>query len=248
MNDNRMTKSRCPRCASQGKDLHHDNLATYPDGHQYCFSCGYLVPATGTQKLHTLHGGFNSRETPAVRERCLPGDSTTNIPRPVKEWALSFITENELKRHRAVWSTFHQRLIFPIWDGRVLLGWIGRNFGVSGPKWLINGDIKGKLYILPSMMNQTSLVLVEDLISAIKVSRVFPCAPVFGAHVDLAKLVDVKRGGYKRVFIWLDPDKQFETLQAATKASALGLEMFPIWADKDPKEFSTEQIKELLCK
>ena len=34
-------RSQCPQCAEQGRDTSQDNLATYSDGHSYCFSCGF---------------------------------------------------------------------------------------------------------------------------------------------------------------------------------------------------------------
>ncbi len=42
INNERVEKrSQCPRCAEEGRDTSQDNLATYTDGHSYCFSCGY---------------------------------------------------------------------------------------------------------------------------------------------------------------------------------------------------------------
>ena len=37
-----ISKSRCPRCATMGKDTRRDNYVTYSDSHSICFSCGYL--------------------------------------------------------------------------------------------------------------------------------------------------------------------------------------------------------------
>lgn len=34
-------KKPCPECRSHGRDQSGDNLVMYPDGHGYCFSCGY---------------------------------------------------------------------------------------------------------------------------------------------------------------------------------------------------------------
>lgn len=42
LNDSKLlSRSQCPCCAGKGRDNSQDNLATYDDGHQYCFSCGY---------------------------------------------------------------------------------------------------------------------------------------------------------------------------------------------------------------
>ena len=34
----------CPKCREQGKDRSGDNLAMYPDGGGFCFSCGFNLP------------------------------------------------------------------------------------------------------------------------------------------------------------------------------------------------------------
>lgn len=34
-------KERCPQCAKQGGDTKGDNLASYDDGHKFCFACGH---------------------------------------------------------------------------------------------------------------------------------------------------------------------------------------------------------------
>lgn len=37
-----LKKSRCPQCQTIGNDNAGDNLATYADGHSFCYACGYL--------------------------------------------------------------------------------------------------------------------------------------------------------------------------------------------------------------
>ena len=36
-----VSKEQCPKCADNGADNSHDNLAVYSDGHAYCFACKY---------------------------------------------------------------------------------------------------------------------------------------------------------------------------------------------------------------
>jgi len=54
-----ISRSRCPKCASNGNDTAGDNLAIYEDGGKYCFACKY------TQK------GFNSLSN-SVEEEYVP--------------------------------------------------------------------------------------------------------------------------------------------------------------------------------
>ena len=44
-----MKREQCPKCASIGKDRSQDNLAVYPDGSKYCFSCGYFVTSSNIE-------------------------------------------------------------------------------------------------------------------------------------------------------------------------------------------------------
>lgn len=46
----------CPNCREKGNDIKGDNLATYDDGHGYCFACGYYTPdyRLDTKKEHSI--------------------------------------------------------------------------------------------------------------------------------------------------------------------------------------------------
>lgn len=61
-----INRSRCPRCASNGKDVSSDNLAVYSDGHTHCFACGYHTSSTGdvvetviTKLTNKINGSFS---------------------------------------------------------------------------------------------------------------------------------------------------------------------------------------------
>jgi hypothetical protein len=43
-------REQCPRCASQGKDNSHNNLAVYSDGGKFCFSCNKATELSDTYK------------------------------------------------------------------------------------------------------------------------------------------------------------------------------------------------------
>lgn len=237
-------KSRCPECAKKGKDKHHDNLVTYTDGHSYCFSCGYRSGGTRTQKLNARF----ATTTQPTEFHNLPFDSVSQIPKEQELWLSQYeITPFEQQRNKLLWSPTQRLLLFPIYQDGQLRGHIGRNFGnQSKNKWDICGTIKDQLYVLTCGRPNNALVFVEDLISAIKVSRFNDCCPIFQATLTNKHFLQAQAKGYRSIIVWLDPDKQKEAMFYATKAKVFGLKAFLIYSDVDPKECSNDYIKEKL--
>ncbi|MDX9757148.1 MAG: hypothetical protein RBT52_06580 [Sulfurimonas sp.] len=125
--------------------------------------------------------------------------------------------------------------------------WQGRNFGENKPKYITKGA-KNVLHILGRESSQVpdSIILTEDLISAIKVSRVTPSMPLWGSFVSLE---DAKRLSerFAKAILWLDKDKAQEAFKQAQKLSYLfkgGVSC--IRTERDPKEYSTQQLQEYL--
>jgi hypothetical protein len=53
-------------------------------------------------------------------------------------------------------------------------------------------------------------------------------------------------GRFERVGIWLDRDKAREAAKTAFRAISIGLPVFTIYSEKDPKEYSDKEILELV--
>jgi hypothetical protein len=143
-----------------------------------------------------------------------------------------------------MWSEREQRIIFPYFDQTGLLAWQGRYVGKENKaKWWSQGKIHEIIH--PINVNKREAVLVEDIISAIKVSKVKGAIPLFGSSISgkhflrLKKVVD-------RVWIWLDPDMRSKSLKMANLGKLLGLDTHVIFSDHDPKEHSQEEIDKLL--
>ena len=74
-----MKREQCPKCANYGKDRSHDNLAVYPDGSKFCFSCHYMEHSSNiTSKLRPI----DKLKTNIT----LPSDIIATIPKEVKEY------------------------------------------------------------------------------------------------------------------------------------------------------------------
>lgn len=230
--------TRCPRCAERGKDRKGYNLGVYSDGHSFCYSCKLYIEG---DKLYSLkHPVIKKIEHKVM----LPSDVNVSYPKQALDWMGKYeLTRNDLISNNILWSESYKRLIFPIYDGKKLLAWQGRYFGEeSKPKWYSKGNLKEVYHILGK--GQT-LILVEDVVSAIKLSRYTAAMPIFGSVIGLERWNRLKHLNYKTYFIWLDPDKRKESLIEVRLANSLGLDTNVLFTEIDPKEISYEELNKL---
>lgn len=243
-----LRNERCPECAKLGRDRHGDNLGVYDDGSYYCWRCGYhkygnTLPTIGRDQQ-------SSTVTPAV---VLPSDVDTYIPAVARSWLGKYnFTENDILNNRLMWSEYWQQLIFPYFDKyNNLVAWQGRSFGEPRkqsdgrprPKWFSQGDLKKLYHILPiKEIYEGEVVLVEDIVSAIVVSKVCPAMPIFGSKIGLERFKTLS-GRFSGVVLWLDPDMKTQMVVEAKKASLFGLDSRVVFSDRDPKEHTEGEIK-----
>lgn len=236
-----LTKSRCPECAKKGLDTHHDNLITYSDGHSHCYACGYHTQARTRERIMEQHNQILPQTI------VLPEDFTFDIPLVPLAWATQYISLKQLKENNVGYSPQKELLIFPYFlPNKNLMGWQGRYFGNNKdyPKWFSQGTLHETLHILGDTAN--SLVLVEDILSAIKVKDIYPALPLFGCFISIRLLTRLHNLRYNKLYIWLDPDKRKEAIKFSRQAKMLGFDVKPIFSDEDPKSYSIEEIKHML--
>lgn len=231
---------RCPACSKIGRDRKGDNLAVYADGGEYCFSCGYTKPS-GNRKY--LQKALEQPTTALNKETDiypLPEDVTPLFPPKVLKWLNQYelgwpdIVENNL-----LWSEREQRLIFPF-DG----GWQGRSFEDVSKKWFSQGKLEQILFF-KNIKYEEPIILVEDIISCIKVGKLYPCVCLFGSHCSPTRYSQLSYFSNSVVF-WLDYDKRSSAVAQAVRARTLGFEAKTLVTGQDPKEYSLAEIKELV--
>ncbi len=240
-----LRNEQCPECAKRGRDRHRDNLGIYADGSRYCWSCGYHVNGNSLSAIKRTERSADV--TPAV---VLPSDVDTYIPAVARQWLGKYaISEHDVIDNRLLWSESRKYLIFPYFDKyNNLVAWQARSFaeqtpGRSRPKWFSQGDLKKLYHILPIKEIYTgSVVLVEDVVSAIIVSKVCPAMPVFGSKVGLERLKTLSTR-FNGVVVWLDPDMRKQAIVEAKNASMFGLTSRVIFSTHDPKEHTIEEIR-----
>lgn len=235
-------KEACPECRRIGNDRTGDNLAVYSDGHTYCYRCGY---GTG-RKTFT-----RSSNTP-TSSIILPADVTTQLPYEATAWLRQYqLGRLDVQNHKVMWSEHWSRLIFPYFNSTELLAWQGRYIshgnketqGKPPAKWFSQGKIHEIIH--PINVNRRQAILVEDILSAIKVSRYQGAIPIFGSSVSAKQILRLKTV-VDRVWYWLDPDMRTKSVKLANLSTLLGLPASVIFSDKDPKDHTHEEIQMIL--
>jgi len=230
--------SRCPKCADIGKDRNGNNLANYSDGSEYCFSCGYF----NRSKENVTNYEFTPKRI------LFPSDATSSYPTQVKTYLDKYnLTPDLCSKHLIMWSPYRERLCFPFFDDTGLIGWQGRSFNPNKPKWFSQGDLKCVIHILGNNF-KNSLVLVEDIVSSIVLNSqtTETSMSLFGSHLNLNKLQNLQILGYHKFILWLDKDKEKESLKYSYKARQLGYNCVSLVTDKDPKDYDKETLKKYL--
>lgn len=185
-----------------------------------------------------------SHEAPSVS---LPSDCDTYIPAVARSWLGKYaLTEYEIISNKLLWSQHREMLLFPYFNKyNQLEAWQGRSFKEGDRKWFSQGNLKTLYHILPPEHGNDVIVLVEDIVSAIKVGRHVPCLPVFGSTIGLSRFRTLYNR-FKRAKVWLDPDKRKQSLKEAYIGQQLGMDVSVVFSQHDPKEHTNEDIMELL--
>lgn len=236
----------CPKCRENGKDRRGDNLARYSDGGGHCFSCGHHVWPKGIRTL--VKDDHHGDEDKTV----LPSDFSREVPARAWQWLLQYGLPFTYWRPFVGWSEKDKRLVLTV--GNPVRFSIGRYFGTetgerTPRKWWVYGDRSGFTDILQPKEGspEQAVVLVEDIISWHKVGQVAPSLCLFGVKIGdpvIKKLIAFKRP----VTLWLDRDQLSLLAPKLNRIAALvGASVRYVSTDKDPKMYSTDEIKEILA-
>ena len=221
-----MKREQCPKCASIGKDRNQDNLAVYPDGSKYCFSCGYFVTSRNIE--YRINPYTEIKNSTVLNEYLL----------------INNIYPKDIINNFIHWSPSEERICFPIFVDGKYIGWQGRSL-TRKPKWYSQG-IDDKLIYLTNNTSST-VVLVEDIISAINVGKQpISCCCLFGSNLTLSRMQALSLIGKDIFILWLDKDKERESMKRAEELRYLGFNCYSLTTDKDPKYYSQEDILNLL--
>lgn len=224
----------------------------------HCHNCGRSTfkrsgrrrPSENVELLRTIQNITNEVKTVVPRVVCLPRDIQSIIPSKGLAWLYSYgISDEEIKRYNFCFSPNWNRLILPVYKDEELVYFQARTLGTpskQNPKYLnMRGD-KTHMFEV-NVPGQTSVVIVEDILSAIKVGRCTNSKALLGSYIGTALTVLAKH--YNKIFIWLDDDKRMESIKYARHLSSLtGVAVRVVNTPKDPKCYNQDQIRRILCK
>jgi predicted RNA-binding Zn-ribbon protein involved in translation (DUF1610 family) len=94
-------------------------------------------------------------------------------------------------------------------------------------------------------LTQPEIWLVEDQLSAIKLSRYVPSAALIGCHISEAQAADIRKN-FRYVFLALDNDATVKAINLSMKYKLYFRNFWVVPLSKDVKDMPDEQIKELL--
>lgn len=216
----------------------------------YCHCCN------GKQsiKYTKLSGKLFYKETTTVQPIKtgvgFPEDYDINIPKEGLLWLFSYdITLEEIEKFKIGYSSYYTAIIFPIFDNGKLVYWQGRHlqFLTGQPKYYNPPKVTHPTIFFPSQnwAKDYILIIVEDIISAIKVSRSYNVICLLGTNLH-KNYISVTIP-YPKIYIWLDAD-------AINKAQNMKkrLELFNssnisiINTPKDPKCYSDKEIQRFM--
>ena len=218
----------CKSCGSK------DNLGEYTD-HFWCFGCGYYKEKDDIKSIRNRVLGQNHKEI--FIENLV---FTKHIPKKAMRWLLSYrITLKEIEKHNILWCQENETLILVHTDEY----WQGRHFGNYGIKYLSKGKKPLTIY-----GESDTIILVEDVLSAIKIARLSPeyCAmPLLGSSLS-TEHEEVLRDIFKTIYVWLDRDKAKQGIKMTRNLRQKGINTKSIITDLDPKEYNEGEIQSWL--
>ena len=205
-------------------------------------------------------------ESPSnVAAMSFPNDATTDYPVQAMDWIGKYgITVEQCLQNNIYYSAARNQVIFRFNDGEGrVVAWQARNLSADtkAKRYYTQGDINELLPIyhtrddlgysdcgVPRRLARR-LVLVEDCLSAIKVASCkglqADAIPCLGSGIPLKKIARL-RPFYDVLTVFLDGDMYAKALKLAQQAESLGFETRVVYSEKDPKEFTHDELRKLL--
>lgn len=203
-------------------------------------------------------------QLPVDMIRLPPNDLHDHIPNAVYTWLWKFHVKLDVAyKYGLGWSPMYKRLVFPLYDtilttggdrGEKLLGWLGRDVisrtkeerrKLKCPKWLTQRSKHSKHFYYHLLGENESLVIVEDVVSAIRVHEASGFSTLALNTTFLPTSIIVKLKQYK-TYMWLDGNMMQKMVDYVRKLSTLGVTCKMIHTPRDPKEYGSENILRIL--
>lgn len=249
-------RENCPRCGDTRGRLYSKRVYGGWVRHchnQNCYAKDSFLPdkskpqeiiAKATQLLYKTE---ETQEHISTKPLTLPYDFTNTISKEGMIWLSKYeITQEEITEFNIGYSPRLNRLILPVYQDNKLIYWQGRNLGKvtkDNPKYLnIRNSGAKNVFFQRSIPNSNMCVIVEDILSAIKVGRVCNSLALLGSYFP-KEIYQSIIPQYDKILIWLDADKYHTAFKAGQYISTFCNKAVKIIrTDKDPKEYTNAYI------
>lgn len=232
---------------SQGRCVHEgckssDAYTTYSDGSTYCFSCTrYESAKTGEYKGMQYMGppkeSVNSELRPYKHRQEVDLYNCKELYLHLRQ----YLEDAEIDKYFFYAPTF-QRYVFAHAEDTDEAFYEARGTANRVPKSHIEGHRPEKL-IIGDPKKTGIVVVVEDLISAIKVGRYYAAVPLFGSFMSKNQQAAISHiPNLKMVVMWLDADKYSLGMKYAKEMGML-CHSVAVHTDKDPKAYGQDPIR-----
>ncbi len=252
-----MKKSACPSCRKAGNDKHGDNLATYPDGGAWCFSCGYMV-----KSKNSMAASKTEKKRVKVPEYTVATDYMQLVygvaPSTAEAWEVQEEGELDDDTGEVVPTGV---VVFPYFDStRSLVGVKRRDYYAELHDHKKKNDTiwySGALEVfgLHMVKEHDSLIIVEGESDALKMwetcNEYADVIAIPGSsHAAKMQAHGVMLRRYKRVYVAVDADEAGRKLQGELRdmipAYLFHLCNYSLFGAKDACELHNDEIPKLL--
>jgi len=184
----------------------------------------------------------------------LPIDSCSKVARwgntDAKIWILKYgIPVSTIESAGIVWSDYFSSIIFPRYLAGELVSYQMRRFpNEGGPKYITRGDSNSHYDALRGPTRGSLCVLVEDYVSALKVSQIASAFPLGGTAMKDTQLRHLLQD-YDKFVVMLDNDNWQVKMNQMKLAKRIGVYTQQVYVEpmvKDPKEHSLDELKLIL--
>lgn len=221
-----------------------------------CFRCGKFGRHIEAKPRHFFakEKGVGSRGS-SMGIPQMPDDSEGDVrawPSKARLWIRQArVTDKEVKEYGINYSPRLGRVILPVYRDGKLVGYQARKIFESdeGPKYYTRTATPDRMvFLVDSSSNPDSIVLCEDVLSAIRVGRIMPAGAILGTEAsDYA--ISLLTEGRKHGIIYLDYDNKIvisKSIKLKNKLELLLDDVLLINNSIDPKSLTDKELEDIL--
>lgn len=218
--------------------------------HRHCFRCKTSnFEGHGLRSIELIERHKKERAIKRDALVQLPEDFTLDVPQRAAVWYYKYGISAELAASYGIGYTPElDRVVLPVFEDEELIAVQMRAVDPwRKPKYLNPVGPKVSSAIFESAPATGVTVVVEDILSAIKVGRVHHATSILGTNMTDARALKIA-GRNHTALLWLDGDRAGikGTVPAERQLNMLGVNVRRIRTTGDPKTYSLQDIRSII--